>query len=470
MTDVVLPDSPAGQRLDALLDAMRRGAVDEPTVREHVAESFLAQVPPSQLIAISGQLRDQLEHLALDWVDPAASPTSLSVELVAAGGQGVQIDVAVESPPPHRITGLGFRPLDANRPTLGPVDGLPARDVRSRVEEGTLDDEVAAALHAAVEELVADGGQVGVVAAVVVGDAVWTADAGLASVEAAVRTSADTVFRAYSVSKTFTTATLLSLVEDGVLDLDDPVDKHLTAYRLVPPDGGPQPTIRQVLTHTAGVSSAFEHWVEHVVPVAEQLGAEWPCDTAPGTAWAYSNGGFATLGQLVEDVTGEPFEDVAAARVLRPLGMDDSEFRRTNALGERWAVGYSVRRGEVAAADTTVPSVLAAGSLFSTGRDLARWVRHAATEQDRFGWFEPQVDAAVMGARGDGVGQGLGWMLADVDERRWAMHGGGGHGFSTFVSVLPGTGAGLVLLTNVGGQTLGPAVQRVQRILQAHVG
>jgi CubicO group peptidase (beta-lactamase class C family) len=470
MTDVVLPETPAGHRLAELLEAIRGATMDEAKARELVAESFLAQLPPGQLVAIAAQLRPQLEHLTLDWADPAASPTSLSAELLSADGQGVQIDVAVESPAPHRITGLGFRLVDANRPTLGPVADLPARDVRSRIEEGSVDDEVAAALHAAIEELIGEGEQVGVAAAVVLGDATWTADAGLASVEAAVRTNPDTVFRAYSVSKTFTTATVLALAEDGALDLDDPVDKHLTAYRLVQRDGAPQTTIRLDLTHTAGVSSAFEHWVEHVVPVAEQLGAEWPCDTVPGTAWAYSNGGFASLGQIVEDVCGQPFDAVAAERVLRPLGMDDSEFRRTNALGERWAVGYSLRRGQVNVAETTVPSVLGAGSLFSTAQDLARWVRHVATAEDRFGWLEPQVDPAVMAARGDGGSQGLGWMLADVDDRRWGMHGGGGHGFSTFVAVLPDAGAGLVLLTNVGGQTLGPAVQKLQRIVQAHVG
>jgi CubicO group peptidase (beta-lactamase class C family) len=297
---------------------------------------------------------------------------------------------------------------------------------------------------------------VGVAAAVVVEGRTWTAEAGVAVVETPRPVEPSTVFRAYSISKTVTAEAVLALD----VDLDAPAGRYLTSVQL-----SAAPTVRQLLTHSAGVSSAFEHWVEHVVPVAEQLGAAWPCDTEPGTAWAYSNGGYALLGQLVEDVAGAPFEDVVAERVLRPLGMADSEFRPTNAVGDRWAVGYDVRRGQVAPADATVPSVLGAGSLFTTATDLARFAAavSVADEDEGRGRFTSQIPEL-------GQEQGLAWRLGDVDGRTWAAHGGGGHGFSTMLAVLPGTGAGVVLLTNIGGQALEAPTRALQRRVQSLVG
>jgi CubicO group peptidase (beta-lactamase class C family) len=124
-------------------------------------------------------------------------------------------------------------------------------------------------------------------------------------------------------------------------------------------------------------------------------------------------------------------------------------------------VGYTVRRGQVAPADATVPSVLGAGSLFTTATDLARFAAAVSGADVHPDLFRSQVPDR---------GQGLSWMLGEVDGRTWGMHGGGGHGFSTMLTVLPGTGAGIVLLTNIGGQTLAGPVARMQRAVQAHVG
>ena len=450
-----LPDTPAADRLRQVLDTMRAGTLDEATLRERVAEPFLTAVGVATLLDVSRQLAPLLQGLELDWVDPASTETSLSVELAGtAPGQPVlAVQVVVEPAPPHRIAGLGFRPVDPDRPTLGAVADLPGRTVRSRADDG-FDEALAGDLVDALQRF-ADEGQVGVGAAVVVDGRTWTAEAGVAVVESPRPVEADTVFRAYSISKTVTAEAVLALD----IDLDEPLDRYLTSVRL-----SHRPTVRQVLTHTAGVSSAFEHWVEHVVPVAQQLGATWPCDTEPGAAWAYSNGGYALLGQLIEDVTGAPFEDVVAERVLRPHGMDASEYRSTNAVGDRWAVGYDLRRGQVSPAEATVPSVLGAGSLFSTATDLAAFAAavSVADEADGAGRFTSQVPEL-------GQEQGLAWRLVGVEGRAWAAHGGGGHGFSTMLALLPGTGAGLVVLTNIGGQSLDRVTHALQRRVQAHV-
>ena len=472
MAPVALPDSPVGQRLRWFLDGVGAGTMDEAALADAFTDEMREAVPVAQMAMMVGQLATMLGELEVDFVE-ARSPVSMAVELARGDGSGLRFDLVVEDAAPHRLSGLLVAPLAARRDPIAAVDDLAARDVRARAEDG-FDGELADELVAVLEEFVATG-QVGLAAAVTLDGRTWSAEAGLASVEAGRAVRADTIFRAYSISKTVATAVVLALVDAGRLGLDDPVAERLTSYRLVPPDGADGPTLRHLLTHTAGVSSNFEHWVEQVGPVSAALGAEWPCDTAPGARWLYSNGGFATVGAIVEDVTGSPFEEVAAELVLRPLGMERSEFRRTNGLGDAWAVGYDVRRGMVSPADTTVPSVLAAGSLFTTASDLLRFV--AASAADGAGVVPPELLAEGFRSQLDPdlltagpSGQGLAWMLVDVDGTRWATHGGGGHGFSTTASVLPGSGAGIVLLTNIGGQDLLAVSTSLRSAVQRRVG
>jgi CubicO group peptidase (beta-lactamase class C family) len=138
----------------------------------------------------------------------------------------------------------------------------------------------------------------------------------------------DTVFRIGSITKTFTALAVLQLWEQGILDLDAPASRYLRAYRLVARQPGiPLPTVRQLLTHTSGIPEVRRAadildiragpWDARVpvrsVPFGHRLpslaasyadGLEVVAD--PGSAFAYSNHGFATLGQIVEDVSHTP--------------------------------------------------------------------------------------------------------------------------------------------------------------------
>src|SRR3954451_20057520 len=207
MPDLDFPDTPAGRRLREFLDGVRDGTLDEAAVHERVAESFIKAIGASQLLEIARQLRPVLGALTLGWIDGSSSDVMLAVELTGADGGGVAVSTVVAPTEPHRITGMGFKPFAGGRPTLGAVADLPARDVRSRADKG-FDEEVAAQLVEALEAVVATG-QVGVGAAAVIDGRVWTAEAGLASVEAARRVAPDTIFRAYSVSKTVTAQAVL---------------------------------------------------------------------------------------------------------------------------------------------------------------------------------------------------------------------------------------------------------------------
>ena len=169
-----------------------------------------------------------------------------------------------------------------------------------------------------------------------------TACHGRADLASGVPVTEHTVFRIASITKTMTAIAVMQLWEAGLMDLDAPASDYLRAYRLILRDPRfRQPTIRQLLTHTAGIPDA-RHLTDLLhfgwgpwdarppifsVPFGDALpslgeyyrdGLEVVAD--PGSAFAYSNPTFATLGQIVEDVSGLPLRPIPPRAHLRALG------------------------------------------------------------------------------------------------------------------------------------------------------
>jgi CubicO group peptidase (beta-lactamase class C family) len=185
---------------------------------------------------------------------------------------------------------------------------------------------------------------------------------GLADIASRSPVTEDTVFRIGSVTKTFTAVAMLQLWEQGLVDLDAPANDYLRAYRLVPGRPGFRPaTVRQLLTHTAGIPEVVHvtdllhpgwgpfggrpalHSVkagEPMPPLAEYYRGGLRLVVEPGTAFAYSNHGFATLGQIVEDVSGMPLARYLREHVFDPLGMADTDLVRSGLVTSRLATGY----------------------------------------------------------------------------------------------------------------------------------
>ena len=147
-----------------------------------------------------------------------------------------------------------------------------------------------------------------------------------------------TMFALASVTKPVTAATVMTLVEEGSLALDEPI------YRFIPEFATPseadkakqelesrrrEVTVRQLLAHTSGLpedlaSGALRYRDRHDLETMTDAMGRLPLRTAPGSELLYSNAGFALLGRLVERVTGGTFWDEAHRRVLGPLQMDDT--------------------------------------------------------------------------------------------------------------------------------------------------
>ena len=182
---------------------------------------------------------------------------------------------------------------------------------------------------------------------------------GLADIASHIPVTEDTVFRVGSLTKTFTAIAVMQLMEQGLVDLDAPANDYLRAYRLVPTDPRWRPpTSRHLLTHTAGIrevlhpAGVVRQLFGETVPagravpsLAEYYGPGLAVGAEPGTRFRYTDHGFATLGQLVEDVAGQPFDRYLREHVFAPLGMADTDLVRSEAARVRLATGYDLRSG-----------------------------------------------------------------------------------------------------------------------------
>jgi CubicO group peptidase (beta-lactamase class C family) len=309
---------------------------------------------------------------------------------------------------------LRFLPVDD-----GPVDDERLADPPSSIT-------APAALAATLREQFGRGGMVGLVAAGwrgPEGGPDVSVEMGWADLEAGVAATLGHRFAAYSITKLFTAVAVLQLVARAEVELDAPANGYLTTLRLA----SDAATVRQLLTHTAGVGSSFEHWVEEVpASMVDVLGAVVAHDIEPGGPYIYSNGGYAVLGQLVADVTARPYEAVVADTILTPLGLLHSDFPRMAPWpAEGVASGHQTAEGRIAPAPRLVAATPAAGGLWTTAADLARFA---------FGWsaLVPDELASLVGVRSPGL---------------WG-HNGGGVGFRSALWAKPDDGLVAVAFSN----------------------
>jgi CubicO group peptidase (beta-lactamase class C family) len=237
----------------------------------------------------------------------------------------------------------------------------------------------------------------------------WTCTVG-ASGRPGRRLSPDTQFRIGSVTKTFTAVLTLQARDEGLLDLDDPVGKHLD----VPAHG--DVTIRRLLSHTAGLQREphGDVWDTMVPPDTAALLADLARAERvlpPGRRYHYSNLGVSVLGLLVARMRGRDWADLVAERITGPLGLSAT----TAAPAERAAVGYLVDAYSDAARPEPQPDMAGAApaaQLWSTATDMARWAAFLAGPEI----VDP--DGTVLSAA---TVEEMRWPLTPTDEELWAL-------------------------------------------------
>ncbi|HEU4946117.1 MAG TPA: serine hydrolase domain-containing protein [Kribbella sp.] len=327
-------------------------------------------------------------------------------------------------------------------------------------------------LKATVAEVLNRWPTAGLAAGVVRGGSlVWFHGHGVADVGTGTPIDQDTVFRIGSITKTFTAIAVMQLWEQGLVDLDAPANDYLRGYSLVPAKAGFRPaTLRHLLTHTAGVRavrrpSDLLHptlgWGARVggpaVSLAEYYRGGLRVDFEPGSRWAYSNHGFATLGQIVEDVSGTPLVRYLRERVFGPLGMESTDLVRSERVRPRLATGYALSSGGLKAVADREIVVAGAGSVYSTTSDMARYVsallggganEHGSVlrPETLALMFEPHYrpDPRV-------PGMGLAFLRDEVGGHRTVGHDGVWKGFLSDMTLAPDDGIGVLAFANTGG-------------------
>lgn len=297
---------------------------------------------------------------------------------------------------------------------------------------------------------------------------------GLADLETREPIGEDTAFRIASISKTFTAVAVMQLWERGLVDLDAPAANYLSAYPLVlaRPALRP-PTLSHLLTHTAGIGelrSAADllrpnagegvHVDRPLPSLAEYYRRGLRIGTEPGTRWTYANHGFATLGQIVAEVSGEPFDHYLGEHVFTPLGMTDTDLIRTAHISRHLATGYEVRAHgpkPVTDRERTTPG---ASSVYSTPRDMARYLcALLGGGTNEHGSVLAPATLATMYAphyQPDPrvPGMGLAFFRGEADGHHFVEHQGILPGFTSQMFVAPDDGLAVFALTNAAHRAL----------------
>ncbi|HEX6760496.1 MAG TPA: serine hydrolase domain-containing protein [Propionibacteriaceae bacterium] len=310
------------------------------------------------------------------------------------------------------------------------------------------------------------------VAVIADGRLAWFHGHGLADVAAKTPITEDTVFRIASLTKPFTAVAVMQLWEEGLVDLDAPANDYLRTFRLVPAKPNLSPaTVRHLLTHTAGVgywrrlSDLLQPGVgsgdrarrSGAPPLADYYRRGLPVEVEPGTKWAYSNHGFAALGQIVEDVSGQPLDRYLRDRIFDPLGMEHTDLIRSERVKPYLATGYVLRsRGLEPVADREVPTA-GGGGMYSTTADIARYVaallRIAANEHGSV--LRPETVATMFRPHFQPdprvPGMGLAFELGEEGGQRTVGKTGILSGFHSAMALAPEEGIGVLVFSNTGG-------------------
>lgn len=299
---------------------------------------------------------------------------------------------------------------------------------------------------------------------------------GMASIELGVPLSPDQVFEIGSVSKQFTAAGLLKLVEQGKLRLDDPLTKFVPGY-----PNGDKISVRMLLNHTSGIKSIAEsegdfsdRFLSQKMTIAQVIDIfknEKP-DFAPGTDWHYNNSAYVLDGAIIEAVSGMSWQTYLQQALFAPLGLSHTGFGdETLALIPGHVRGYSWHDGHWAAArymDMSVPAT--AGALVSTVDDLLRWNR--ALHEGRV--LKPDSYRQMITPTGNAVKDRYGFGIWHETLRGTDVlqHGGDIFGFSAYLIYLPREHVSVAALYNTDFDSARPGnmnVQTLARLLAAYV-
>jgi CubicO group peptidase (beta-lactamase class C family) len=378
----------------------------------------------------------------------AASPTRYSAVLKERHSQQfAHATMQVDATAPHRVVSFEIHPMETPDEFLTPEQ----RHGSGSVAHGAED--LPARIDKIVADTLVDGPGAGAAVMVVrKGQVIVDKGYGKADLELDVPMTEKNLFRIGSITKQFTAAAIMRLVEKGKLKLDEEVGRLLPGAPL----HGKKITITQLLTHTSGLKNFTElpEWDKAMaapLPPARlyELLKDQPLDFEPGQKWHYSNTNYYLLGVIIEKASGHKYADFVRDEVTARAGLAHTIYCDNDPLIPGRARGYSgdgPRMKNARAIDMSGP--FAAGGLCSTVDDLVKWAQALASGKVVSPASYAKMTTPVKPADGSDPGYGFGLGVTPIGGHRVVEHNGGINGFGSALLSFPDDGVVIAVLAN----------------------
>lgn len=311
------------------------------------------------------------------------------------------------------------------------------------------------------------------------GQIVLTKGYGFADLKTKRPVTPDTVFRAGSISKSFTAIGVMMLVEEGKLSLDAKLSELMPELQYDNPWEKTDPIrLVHLLEHTTGFDDiTFRHYFLEGkdVPLSDAVNQYGPYKSRwrPGTMTSYCNAGPVIAGRIIEKASGQKFQDFIASRLTGPLGMESAYWTREPQITNRLSKSYKNTDGD----EEPFVEILArpSGSLNVTSKDLARLpllMLGRGTLDARTYLSTASIERIERPETNDGAraglkyGYGLGNMIYAGKKGIFYGHDGGIDGFVSKYEYAPGQGAGFVVMANLGTEEVFKAGEEIRSYLE----
>ncbi len=332
-------------------------------------------------------------------------------------------------------------------------------------------DRLAADLEPEIRRAMIEGRIPSAAVALVAGDRIiWSGAYGHSNIWAQTPATPSTVYLIGSTFKTMSATALLQLMEQGKFQLDEPVSKYLTEFKIQGDDPANPVTFRQLFAHTSGLPAdfgPFPVWGDTVAPPLEEyLAKSLKLAKPPMGTQVYSNLAYSLIGYLVQKFSGKPYKQYIRENIFAPIEMTSTDFfPRYQDMEERLSIPYVVdeKSGKQVPAERLKASVWPAGLVYGTVHDQANWLianlnRGVFKEKKIIGektldqMMTRQFDkfkGPIEGLWGnENAGFGLTWWVSERNGERYFAHSGSVPGYTAFLLGNRDRKLGFAILTN----------------------
>ena len=447
--------SPAAARAAEVVALINTG--DRDRAREyidgHYSDLYRDLLPTARHLGMLSQLHTEDGRLRVERVAEPAKEKATVLAQGALSERWMEIDVAVEPKPPHRITALDFRLAPAPAGKGAPL--------------ARTDEERAKALEEYVGRMAAADAFSGVVLLTKDGRPIFARAYGDANREAGRRNTLETAFNLASVNKMITAVAVAQLAEAGKLSFDDPLAKFIPDFPT--PRASQEIRIKHLLSHTAGmgsflgggISGSRAATIDEMLKFAKEADPAFPA----GTRWDYSNTGFLVLGKVIERASGQSYYDYVREHIHVPAGMRSTASHPKDRIPPTAAIGYDREYEDGPGAYSShVPELPyrggPSGGGYSTAGDLLRFAEALRTGK----LVSPAMVRVLTTPKPELSSPEYGYGFT-ADRPGIAGHSGGYVGTSTNVDLFLEDGYTAIMLSNYGQSGM-PVVERMRELVR----